>query len=45
MCDQFLEQRMDITYCVKLGENASETCAFLSQNYGWEAMKKSTVSE
>jgi len=34
-----------ITFCVKLGKNTSDTCAVLSQTYGGEATKKSSVSE
>jgi len=30
---------------VKLGKNASYTCTLLSEAYGGEAMKKSSVSE
>jgi hypothetical protein len=30
---------------VKLGNNASDTCEMLSEAYGGEAMKKSSVSE
>jgi hypothetical protein len=45
MSDRFLEQRIDIKFCVKLGKNASDTCAMLSDAYGGEAMKMSSVSE
>jgi len=39
MSDRFLEQRIDIKFCVKLGKNASDTCAMLSKAYGGEAVK------
>jgi hypothetical protein len=39
MSKLFLEQRTNITFCVKLGKNASDTCAMLSEAYGGEAMK------
>jgi len=45
MRDQFLEQRININFCVKLGKNASDTYAMLSMAYGGEAMKRSSVSE
>jgi hypothetical protein len=32
--DLFLEQRNNIKFCVKLGNNASGTCAMLSEAYG-----------
>jgi hypothetical protein len=41
--DQFLEQRINIKFCVKLGKNARDTCALVSEYYGGEAMKKSRV--
>jgi hypothetical protein len=40
--DQILEQQINIKFCVKLGNNASDTCAVLSEAYGEEAMKTST---
>jgi hypothetical protein len=43
MSDQFLEQQ--IIFCVKLGKNASDTCAMLSEAYGGEALRKSNVFE
>jgi hypothetical protein len=43
MSDQFLEQWINIKFCVKLGKNASDTCAMLSEAYEGEAMKKSSV--
>jgi hypothetical protein len=45
MSDRFLEQRINITFCVKLGNNASDTCTPLSAAYGREAMIKSSVTE
>jgi hypothetical protein len=36
-----LEQR----FCVKLGKSATEICGMLSEAYGTEAMKKSSVFE
>jgi hypothetical protein len=45
MSDRFLEQRISIKFCVKLGNNASGTCAMLYQAYGGEAVRKSSVSE
>jgi hypothetical protein len=35
----FLEQQINIKFCVKLGKNATDTCAMLSKAYGGEAMK------
>jgi hypothetical protein len=35
---------MDVKCCVKLGKNASDTCAMLSEAYEGEVMKKSSVS-
>jgi hypothetical protein len=34
----FLEQRISITFCVKLGKNATYTCAMLSKAYGRDAI-------
>jgi hypothetical protein len=45
LSDLFLGQRIYIKFCVKLGNNASDTCAMLSKSYGGEAMRKSSVSE
>jgi uncharacterized metal-binding protein len=39
--DRFLEQRINIKFCVKLEKNASDTCEMLSEAYRGEAMKKS----
>jgi hypothetical protein len=43
MNDRYLEQRIYNKFCVKLGEDASDTCAMLSEAYGGEAMKNSSV--
>jgi hypothetical protein len=43
MSDRFLEQEININFCVKLGNNASDTCSMLSEAYGGEAMKKSSA--
>jgi hypothetical protein len=40
MSDQFLEQQINIKFCVKLGKDASDTCVILSKAYGAETMKK-----
>jgi hypothetical protein len=45
MNDLFLEQQINIKFCVRLGKNASDTCAMLSDAYGEETMKKSSVFE
>jgi hypothetical protein len=45
MSDRFLEHRISITFCVKLGKNASDPCAMLSETYGGEDMKNSYVFE
>jgi hypothetical protein len=45
MSDWLLEQRIDIKFCVKLGRNASDTCAMLSKDNGGKAMKNSHVFE
>jgi hypothetical protein len=45
MRDRFIEQRINIKFCVKLGKNANDACALLSEAYGSEAMKMSSVSE
>jgi len=38
MSDKFLEQRINIKSCVKLGKNASDTCTMLSKAYGGEGV-------
>jgi hypothetical protein len=40
MGDQFLEQRINIKFCEKLGKNASDTCAVFSEAYGRQTVKK-----
>jgi len=45
MSDRFLEQRINIKFCVKLGKNASDTCAIPSEAYGAEVMKNSSAFE
>jgi hypothetical protein len=40
--DRFLEQRINIKFCAKLGKNANHSFAMLSEPYGGEAMKKSS---
>jgi hypothetical protein len=45
MSGRFLEQRINIKFYVKLGENATDTCAMLSEAYGGEALTKSCVLE
>jgi hypothetical protein len=45
MSDRFSEQRTNMIFCVKLGKNASDTCAMLSEVYGRDAVKTSRVSE
>jgi hypothetical protein len=39
MNDRFLEQRINIKFRVKLGNNASDICVMLSEAYGGEAIK------
>ena len=43
MSDKNLEQRINIKFCVKIGNSASETLALLTVAYGEYAMKKSSV--
>jgi hypothetical protein len=43
MSDQFLEQRIKIKFCAKIGKHASRTCVKLSEGYGGQTMKKSSV--
>jgi hypothetical protein len=43
MSDKNLEQRIDIKFCVKIGNSASETLSILTVAYGEYAMKKSRV--
>jgi hypothetical protein len=39
MNDWFLKQQINISFCVKLGKNASETCAMSSKAYGGKSLK------
>jgi hypothetical protein len=39
LSDLFLEQRINIKFCVTLGKNESDTCVILSEAYGREDMK------
>jgi hypothetical protein len=43
MSDRYLNSQINIAFCVKLGKNASDTCAMLSEAYGGETVKKSSV--
>jgi hypothetical protein len=43
MSDRNLEQRINNTFCVKIGKTASETLALLTVAYGEYTMKKSSV--
>jgi hypothetical protein len=45
MSDRFLEQGINIKFCVKLGKNASDTCTMLYEAYGGEVLKKSSAFE
>jgi hypothetical protein len=45
MSDKNLEQRVNIKFCVKIGESAIETLAILTAAYGEYAMKNSCVFE
>jgi hypothetical protein len=40
MSDQFLEQQINNNFCVKLGKNATDTWAMLSEDYVGEAAKQ-----
>jgi transposase len=43
--DRLLEQRISIKFCAKLGKSASETLQMLTEAFGADAMKKSSVIE
>jgi hypothetical protein len=43
MSDKNLEQRINITFCVKIGKSASETLAILTVAYSKYATKKLSV--
>jgi len=45
MSDKYLEQRINIKFCVKIGKSASETLALLTVAYGEYAVKKLSVSD
>jgi transposase len=45
MSNRLLEQRINITFYAKLGKRASEILQMLTEAYGADAMKKSSVSE
>jgi hypothetical protein len=45
MSDRLLEQRIIIKFCAKLGKSASETRQMLTEAYGADAIKKSSVFE
>jgi isochorismate hydrolase len=45
MSGEFIEQRINIKFCVKLGKNASDNRAMLFEAYGREFTKKSSVFE
>jgi len=41
MNDRFLEERINIRFCLKLGNGACDICGILSEVYEGDAMKKS----
>jgi hypothetical protein len=43
--DRLLEQRINIKFCAKFGKSASESLQMLTEAYGADAMKKSSVFE
>jgi hypothetical protein len=45
MSDKYLEQRINIRFCVKIGKSASETFALLTLAYGEYVMKNWSVTE
>jgi hypothetical protein len=45
MSDRLFEQRINIKLCAKLDKRASETLQMLTEAYGADAMKKSSVFE
>jgi hypothetical protein len=45
MSGKLLEQRINIKFCAKFGKSASETLQMLTEAYGADAMKKSSVFE
>jgi hypothetical protein len=45
MSDRLLEQCINIKFCGKLGKSTSETLQMLTEAYGADAMKNSSVFE
>jgi hypothetical protein len=45
MGDMLLEQRINIKFCAKFGKSMSETLQMLTEAYGADAVKKSSVCE
>jgi hypothetical protein len=45
MNDRLLEQRINIKFCAELGKSASETLQMLTEAYGADAVKESSVIE
>jgi hypothetical protein len=45
MSDRLLEQRININFCAKLGKSMSETLQMLTEAYGADVMKKSSIFE
>jgi hypothetical protein len=45
MSDRLLEQRINITFCAKLDKSAGETLQMLTEAYGADAIKKSSIFE
>jgi hypothetical protein len=45
MSDTLLEEHIYIKFCAKLGKRVSETLQMLTEAYGADAMKKSSVFE
>ena len=45
MIYQNTEQRINVKFCAKFRKIGSETCIMLSEEYGIEAVNKSTVFE
>jgi hypothetical protein len=45
MSDRLLEQRINIKFCAKLDKSTSETLQMLTEAYGADAMRKSSVFE
>jgi hypothetical protein len=45
MSNRLLEQRINIKFCAKLGKSASETLQMLTEAYGADAMKTSSIFE